>query len=206
MSAGQDLNTTFIHDNIKRMRDGDRAARDELTRRSLRRFEKLARKMLQAYPTVKRWEQTEDVVQNAMLRMLRALDTITPANTAAFFGLAAAQIRRELIDLARHYQGPLGQGANHDSVAGMTADGDRPGPADPERPDELERWRAFHEAVEGLPVEEREVFGLTYYHGWQQAEIAALLQRDERTIRRYWQAACNRLRQELGSEAPAEGD
>src|SRR5262249_31686133 len=30
----------------------------------------------------------------------------------------------------------------------------------------LERWAAFHEAVETLPAEQREVVGLTFYHGW----------------------------------------
>ena len=39
-----------------------------------------------------------------------------PDSTRAFFGLAAEQMRRELLDLARHYYGPEGEGANHDSV------------------------------------------------------------------------------------------
>ena len=36
----------------------------------------------------------------------------------------------------------------------------------------MERWSAFHDAVARLAPEEREVFGLTFYHGWSQAQIA----------------------------------
>src|SRR5262249_4460895 len=67
----------------------------------------------------------------------------------------------------------------------------------------LERWAAFHEAVETLPAEQREVVGLTFYHGWTQAEIAALFAVDERTVRRRWQAACVKLNEALGGDTPA---
>ncbi len=67
---------------------------------------------------------------------------------------------------------------------------------------ELERWQALHEAVETLPVEEREVFGLVFYHGWTQGQIAELLNVNERTIRRYWQSVCMRLSEMLQGELP----
>ena len=69
--------------------------------------------------------------------------------------------------------------------------------------DDLDRWRAFHEAVHRLPAEEREVFMLTFYHGWTQPEIATLFQVDERTIRRRWQAASVRLAEILGGTLPS---
>ena len=62
---------------------------------------------------------------------------------------------------------------------------------------------AFHEAVEKLPTKEREVIGLTYYNGWTQAQIAELFQVDERTIRRYYQYACDELREQLGGDLPS---
>ena len=37
---------------------------------------------------------------------------------------------------------------------------------------------------------DREVVGLLYYQGWTQAEVAELLQIDERTVRRKWVKAC----------------
>src|SRR5262245_52666384 len=97
---------------LERIRAGDPAARDELLRACGARFETLARKMLRRYPAVQRWADTGDVFQNAALRLLRALESTPVADTRGFFNLAAAVIRRELIDLARHFQGPHGVGAN----------------------------------------------------------------------------------------------
>jgi RNA polymerase sigma-70 factor (ECF subfamily) len=63
---------------------------------------------------------------------------------------------------------------------------------------ELERWRAFHEAVERLPDHEREVVALRYYHGWPVQQVAESLRISERTVIRRWQAALWRLAGELG--------
>src|SRR5437763_11106175 len=108
-----DLRTTELRDLLGRVAAHDSTARDELLRRTAGNLERLTRKMLGAYPSVRRWEETGDVVQNATLRLLRALEAVRPENPRQFFGLAAEQIRRELIDLARHYYGAHGVGANH---------------------------------------------------------------------------------------------
>jgi RNA polymerase sigma factor (sigma-70 family) len=182
---------------------GDPAAQDELLRRIGGRLERLARKMLRRFPAVRRWTETGDVLQNASLRLLRALKEVRPANTREFFSLAGEQMRRELLDLSRHFYGPLGQGANHASQAAHqdspAAPLEPPAPADAE---ELERWCLFHEAVAQLPVEEREVVSLAFYHGWKQTQIAELFQVNERTIRRYWQSACLGLAERVGGKLP----
>jgi RNA polymerase sigma-70 factor (ECF subfamily) len=64
--------------------------------------------------------------------------------------------------------------------------------------EDLELWVRFHQAVDELPVEEREVVGLVFYHGWTQVRIAELFNVDERTIRRRWTNACERLRTMVG--------
>jgi len=201
------LHTTLLHGWLDRMRAGDPTAREELLRATCNRLERLARKMLRGFPTVARWEETDDVLQSALIRLLRALEKVRPASVRDFFGLAATQMRRELLDLARHYQGPQGPGANHASLPGGPADGSSlPAAVDPpdraEQDDNLEQWRAFHEQVEGLPAEEREVVSLVFYHGWTQAEIARLFEVTERTIRRYWQSACLKLSAALGEAVP----
>ena len=192
--------TTQMVQWLDRIRAGDASARDELIRGFQGRLELLARKMTGRDRRVARWVAAEDVLQNALLRLLRALETVRPDSTKAFFGLAAEQMRRELLDLARHYFGPQGEGANHDSVAPQAEDS-RPAP-DPPAPhataDDLERWARFHEEVERLPVHEREVVGLIFYHGWTQAQAAELFQRDVRTIRRWWDAALAKLQAALG--------
>jgi RNA polymerase sigma-70 factor (ECF subfamily) len=189
--------TTQMVQWVDRMRAGDPAARDELIRGFQGRLELLARKMVGRDRRMGRWVDAEDVLQNALLRLLRALEAVQPDSTRAFFGLAAEQIRRELLDLARHYYGPEGEGANHASV-GLLPDVSRPDldPPDTDKDaNDLERWSRFHEEVERLPVREREVVGLVFYHGWTQAQVAELFQVDVRTVRRWWESALVRLHQ-----------
>jgi RNA polymerase sigma factor (sigma-70 family) len=177
---------------LDRMRAGDRAAEDELFRYLGGRLERLAHKMLRGFPAVRRWEGSSDVLQNASVRLLRALKEVHPDSTAKFFGLAAKEIRRELLDLKRHYCGPEGIGAHH-----QTGGPDAPArePVDPAPgPDELEEWCELHRQVDGLPEEEREVVDLHFYQGLTKAEAADLLGVDVRTVQRRWNAALQRLR------------
>jgi RNA polymerase sigma factor (sigma-70 family) len=197
------LHTAQLHLWLERMRGGDQAARDELLRSVGNRLERLARKMLGKFPHVRRYIETGDVLNTAVMRLLRALETVQPPSVRDFFGLAAEQMRRELLDLARRFYGKHGIGANHDS---MGPESDVPAPAaDPpvpaDDPDELDDWRAFHEEVERLPVEEREVVGLIFYHDWKQAQVAELLGINERTVRRYWRSAMTKLRRALRDDA-----
>jgi RNA polymerase sigma-70 factor (ECF subfamily) len=196
--------TTQLVEWLERMRAGDDSARDELIRGFQGRLALLARKMVGREPRISRWVDAEDVLQDAMLRLLRALESLRPDSTRDFFGLAAEQIRRELLDLARHYYGPQGEGAKHDSVAPRPGDS-RPGldpPAPDATADDLERWTRFHEEVEHLPVRECEVVGcevvgLVFYHGWTQPQVAELFGVDVRTIRRWWESALVRLHRVL---------
>jgi RNA polymerase sigma-70 factor (ECF subfamily) len=101
-------------------------------------------------------------------------------------------MRRELLDLARHHHTRLMHGPSR--AAGIGSGAAVPEPPDAaEDPDELEKWCAFHEAVERLPAEEREVVGLIYYHGWTQTEVAENLQMSKRSVQRRWSAAMLKL-------------
>lgn len=194
--------TTELHDLVDRIQSGDRQAADDLIRRSAERLENLARKMLRDFPAVRRWEQTGDVLQNALARLLRTLREVTPDSVPGFFRLAAQAVRRELLDMARHYTGPHGLGTHHESLP----DGLPPQPhlaANPAEVRNLERWAAFHEAVERLPEEDRAVIELGFYEGLGKDEMARLLGADERTVRRWWNRATRRLVEVLGDEIPA---
>jgi RNA polymerase sigma-70 factor (ECF subfamily) len=196
--------STQIQRCIDRLRSGDATARDELLAHAVDRLTRLTRKMLRDFPGVRRWEETDDVLQNAVLRLCRALEEVQPTTTADFFRLAAAQIRRELLDLARRYFGPQGPGAHQASVAGTGIEpSGGPNPEDTTRdPDRLAAWTDFHRAVEALPGEEREVFDLLFYQGLSQAEAAAALDVSGRTIKRRWQAARLDLSRNLGDKMP----
>jgi RNA polymerase sigma-70 factor (ECF subfamily) len=201
----QDDQTTQIQRCIDRLRAGDKAAREELLAHSRDRLLRLTRKMLRDFPGVKRQEETDDVFQEAAMRLWRALQEVQPTTAADFFRLAAALIRRELLDLARRHSGASGLGAQRVS---RDAAGKAPAPAgvDPvdttHDPGPLAAWTDFHNAVESLAAEERDVFDLLYYQGLLQAEAAAVLGVSERTLKRRWQAARLRLAAAMGGNMP----
>jgi RNA polymerase sigma-70 factor (ECF subfamily) len=192
---------------LDRLRTGDRAAVNELLRHTSGRLQRLARKMLHGFPALRRWEQTDDVLQNALLRLHRALAELRPESPRQFFGLAAAQLRRALLDLQRHYFGPEGAGARHATDGAATDDGPpRHEAADDTRdPARLAEWGELHRQAAALPAEEREVFDLLWYHGLTQANAAAVLQVTVRTVKRRWQAARLRLHAALRDGPPPSG-
>jgi RNA polymerase sigma-70 factor (ECF subfamily) len=200
------VDTRQLHEWLDRARAGDRSAREELLRSVAVRMERLASKMLGRFPNVQRWAETCDVLQNALLRLLRALGEVRPDSMRAFFGLAAEQLRRELLDLTRHFTR-----ANNTWVGGRAPDGDSQSPAPEaaataEDPAELELWEHFHESVLLLPADDREVVNLLYYHGLTQPQAAEVLQVNERTVRRRWRAACIGLQQRLHGRFPGLDD
>ncbi len=203
--------TGTIEQCIERMKRGDEFARGELLNLACTRLQRLTRSMLRDFPGVARWEQTDDVFQNASLRLYQALTDAEPADSRHFFRLAALQIRRELIDLARHYQGPQGMGGNHQTQY-VAADRDE-GPAayEPHEvthdPSRMAEWHDFHRRVEELPDEQREVFDLLWYHELSQEQAAEMLKVNVRTIRRRWRAARLSLHDVLvGAMAEPGGD
>jgi RNA polymerase sigma-70 factor (ECF subfamily) len=191
---------------IRRLEGGDAQAREQLLNLASERLTRLARKMLKGFPRVKRWEETDDVLQNTLLRLHRSLAEVRPASTVEFYRLAAVSIRRELLDLAKHYYGPQGLGANYASIerrpeASTSSPGLAP-PAEDEDTARLEGWANFHQQVERLPNEEREVFDLLWYQQLSQAETSRLLDVSERTVKRRWAAARLRLHEALGGKSP----
>ncbi|MCD0463070.1 LamG-like jellyroll fold domain-containing protein [Roseiconus lacunae] len=80
--------------------------RAEIIEHTLDRLRVLASKMLGRFPRVRRWAETDDVLQDSIIRLHRALAEVRPESPRQFYGLAATQIRRELIDLARKHDGP----------------------------------------------------------------------------------------------------
>jgi RNA polymerase sigma factor (sigma-70 family) len=194
--------TLQLHDCLERMRAGDPAALNELIRHACGRLQRLTRHMLRGYPGVRRWAQTDDVLQSALVRLLRALEAVRPASTRDFFALATEQVRRELLDLARHYYGPEGPGTHHASRGdGDGAPGTAPDRADlSHEPASLAEWCELHQQIDRLPAEEREAVGLLYYQGLTQAETAAMLGVSVRTVQRRWQSALLKLHDYLKGE------
>jgi RNA polymerase sigma-70 factor (ECF subfamily) len=178
--------TAQLHDWLTRIRAGDETARDELLRSVSQRLEVLARRMLHRFPQLRRGEQTDDILQGALLRLLDALREVRPESRRSFDNLSAVMIRRQLIDLWRHHYGPSGPGTHHDSDPSAPARA--PAPED-DFPD-VDR---VHELVDQLPEDQREVFELRYYHDLSQDEVAEAVGVSTRTVQRRWAAALRRL-------------
>jgi RNA polymerase sigma-70 factor (ECF subfamily) len=205
--ANASSQTVQVQGWLDRLKAGDESARKELLNCACERLTRLTRKMLKSYPRLKRWEETDDVMQNAAVRLYRALGEVRPATPADFFRLAALNIRRELLDLAKHYYGPRGQGTKHASAARQpNADGETPADSEPadadDEPNRLAAWTEFHQQIDRLPEEERETFDLLWYQGLSQAEAADVLKISERTVKRRWQSARLKLHEALGGEMP----
>jgi RNA polymerase sigma factor (sigma-70 family) len=201
------LSTTGLVNLVRDIQDGTTSIRaeatDELLRRAQAQMLSLSRKMIRGFPVVARWFDYEDVLQQASLDLLQSLRKLSPPSTRDFLNLAAFHIRRELLRLAKRLRGPeKGLAANHDSVAGDSRAQPLLDPPDRHDLADLERWVTFHEAVEQLPDDVREVFGLAFYDSLTQEEIAAATGLSVRTVRRRLHDAPVLLVQMLGDELP----
>lgn len=184
----------------------DGEAREGLIVWATERMREMAHRMLRTFPTVSRWEETDDVVQNAALRLDRALRHTIPEDARGLVGLAATQVRRELLDLAKKYRGPQSQAANQETNY-QRLDGELRAKVDDaaedgEPTDELDRWTRLHTVAGELPEDERNVFNMCWYLGLKQEEIAALLGCSVRTVKRRWEAAKQALAQAVPGGRP----
>lgn len=171
-------------------------ARDDLIALAAERMRALARRMLARSARVRRWEETDDVVQGALLRLHRALAAVAPSDAQHFLRLAALQVRRELIDLSRRHGHAGSMAANHDTNAGADTSARHHVDIAADNgtgTEKLAEWTRFHELVESLPDDQRELFEMVWYLGLSQDDIAAALDCSPRTVRRRWEETKRRF-------------
>ncbi|MFM7035067.1 MAG: RNA polymerase sigma factor [Planctomycetia bacterium] len=191
---------------LEALATGDLSARGRIIELCAERLRMLAHRMLRRFPAVRRWDDTDDVFQNAAMRLHRALATVRIDSARSVMALAATQLNRELIDLARRHAGPQSYAANHASNViprdARPASGaqfvDLASAGEPV----LERWTRFHEAIALLPDDERELFHLVWYVGADQKTIATLLECSPRTVKYRWRAAREKVRAALDGRPP----
>ncbi len=171
-----------------RLKTGDQSAFNEVVQLFGEKFKAQVRRMLSKYPGVRRWEETDDVYQTLLIKLHRSLSEVNVSSPAEIFAIASTQIRRTLIDLARHYFGKRGVGRNHFSDdQNLQPDGNpqinqKESPSS--EPESIEQWSEFHSAVESLETDQKEVFQLIWYASLTQKEIATMLNVSERTVLR----------------------
>lgn len=191
---------------LQELHEGRQEARGELLQATADRLTALTRKLKRSFPRVGRWEQTEDVFQNASMRLYQAMADTEIKDPLHYFRLAALQIRRELIDLARRYDGPQGIGRNHFSARVNPSEETKQPAFDSAEatydPAAVAQWAEFHEAIEALPEDQREITELLWYHAMSQEDAASLLNVDVRTVRRRWRAARMALHERMQGGLP----
>lgn len=190
-----------VHRALARIQAGDSAAKNDLLAYASDQLERMARKMMRgsdSYEVVRRWEQTDDVLQGAYLRLSRTIDAIEIATPRDFFKLAATNIRWELKTLrdkhnakkadARWYQSDVKHGSEGQTLvpAGIVDGAEAP-------PDVFAAFSRFLDEIENIPAEDREMIDLVIVDGLTQQEAADTLGMSLSTFRRRYREACVRL-------------
>jgi len=188
--------TTVLARWLERLEVGCPDAREAVIEHTCERLRNMARSMLRASPKVRRFEQTDDVLQDALIRLHRSLAEVRPSTAKEFYGFAATQLRRQLIDLARKHYGPQGIGTNH------APDGDEFVIRASQPPDTLNEWTDFHEQIDRLPESEKEIVHLLWYEGMTQSDTASILGISLATLKRRWQSARVRLADWMEGDCP----
>lgn len=190
-------NTTHVEACLARIRAGDVSARDELFVACRRRLEVLVRRSLRTrFPSVRPHHDTQDVLQDVCIRLDTALRTVAVSDAKHFLCLASNHIRFALLEFAREVR-------KRERENGRPAD-EPPDPPNPPTAFSTDEMVAFHEEVDRLPADEREVFLLLYYSGWGREDVAHLLDVSLGTVKLRWARAKVRLSERL-RDRPADG-
>lgn len=157
---------------IERLNAGDASVRGEVLNIACQRLMRLTSRLRRDFQDLRLEATTEDIFQNASLRLYQALHDTPIQDVRHFYQLAAIQIRRELIDLCRRCQGLAGYSRSDSVVI-----------------EQLRQWTLFHNGVDSLPGDQREVFDLIWYHEMNRDEAAELLGVPMPQVRRLWRSA-----------------
>lgn len=187
--------------------DTRRVARDEVVSAAIDHMRSMAHRMIRGFPKVRRWDETDDVVQGASLRLVRALDKIVLSDPRHLLGLVAVQVRRELLDLARRYGGAESFARHHETNVAFingqqvlqTDHASDPTSASAEQ---VDSWGEFHAAAGALEKEEQELFNLIWYLGLSRDQVARTLGCSARTVARRWDIVKRQLLDRLKGQAP----
>ncbi|NVB39820.1 RNA polymerase sigma factor [Pseudenhygromyxa sp. WMMC2535] len=169
-----------------RWREGDRAAGDELVGRY---YDQLRGYFVNAVGE----KEHLDLLHDTFVRLTTALARFEA--TASFRTFLFVIARNTRIDYYRkHYKIAKNFDASHSSVedvAGVT-----PSTA----VTRLEEGRRLNACIRLLPIDDREMVELFYWHGWRATEIAELFGKPEATIRTRLRRARLSVRHCLGEQ------
>jgi RNA polymerase sigma factor (sigma-70 family) len=180
---------------IERLRNGDDSARRALLERVVHRLHRIARSTVRKeFPRLLPRHEVNSVVDEAWMRLMKALETTRPETAAEFYSLMFYKVRQVLLDMARRQtrdDARCQQEPDEPEDSDASPGGDEGDTThDPAR---LALWTEFHLQVNNLPDQQRLVFDFHFYAGVPQAEIARLLDLHPKQVSRLWLAATGQL-------------
>lgn len=185
-SQGQ--TTCLIQEQLVRLRQGAPDARNELIAVAARRMREIATRMLQQFVgNVPRGAEPDDVVNQTVIRLCKALENVQPNDAKHFIAIAGWHMRRELLEWVRSGE-RFEELGSRDVVERSTLNKDR-----------VKEWQIFLTEVEELPSDEQKVFQAKFFMGTTLEEIAREEKTPLITVRRRWSRAQRLLAEKIGS-------
>lgn len=174
--------TASIQGSLGRIADGNGRtfARDELLESAIRRIRQMVRKEIARSPGVARWEEEDDLVQEVLIRVDRAVQDAQPEHVGQFFLIVGQHVRWAAVDLIRKHFGSHGIGNRHRT--GMEP-ASIAGHQDADLAEQIDSVK-LHEAVDRLDDEHKETWILHVYSGLRQETIAEILKVSTKTVQR----------------------
>ncbi len=177
--------TVHLQRGIDKLNAGDASVRGELLNIACNRLMQLTGQLFREF---QQWDDEatlsqkslDEVFAGASMRLYEALHDAPLKNVRHFYQLASLHIRRELTDLCRS--------------RGVPASG------------ELRQLAQFHDSVDKLPGDQREVFELIWYHELTRDEVAALLGLPVVKVKRLWRSARLGLHERLQDDGASGGE
>ncbi|HKB42099.1 MAG TPA: RNA polymerase sigma factor [Gemmataceae bacterium] len=137
--------------------------------------------------------QPDEFLDAVVERLLKAMRSVRPQTVRQFFALVNQHVRWELNDVARRLdEQPAAVELRDDAVPAPPSSGSVLTP----------EGRRILKAIDELPEDEREVFGLVHVQGLQQGEAAEVLGVSIRTVQRRMNRALLLLAKELDDLRP----
>ena len=191
--GGRDTHSSF--ELLVRAQDGDEAARNELCARYLPRLRRWAHGRLPIW--AREHLDTEDIVQDTLLRSVRQLDVFTPQHERAFCAYVCEALRNRLRDALR-------RAARRPASAALPDDEPASDPSPLESPSAVRRSANTKPALQRLREPDRELIIARVELGLDYREIAELLGRPSvGAVRVAISRALLRLATEMGVERSA---
>lgn len=150
---------------------------------------------MQDFPSLREWLQTDDVVQETLLRLVKALRSVKPESQKHLENLIALNIRRCLIDQARTHSRTL------TPVSACDASLENRLAASTCTPETSAEPLDVSSVLQRMPETAQQVFSLIWQNQYSKSEVAETLGISLRSVQRYWRLARTEIAEHLDATA-----